>query len=667
MSPRPARWTIVGVRRRYSPGETELKLTSVRVTNYKCIEDSGQFSIADVTALVGKNESGKSALLEAMYKTNPVTASDGSFQQTDYPRRKWSEYKERRDKAPAVAIVTEWQLDDTEKKAVADRLGPKSLRSDVVKISRGYSNLPTWVVDVDEKAVVAHLIKTAKLPRDGSSTVKEAETVKEVAQQLAAIETPSEREQALKVMIEGIREQRPTLAAIDALAPHHPKFLYFTQYSRMSGNVSIDQLRQHVAGGNLDERERVFLALLDLVGTTPDELANITQFDQLKAELEAVSNRLTQEIFTYWSQNKHLEVEFSFGPGLAGDLSPYNSGQVFRTRIRNKRHAVTVGFDERSAGFVWFFSFLVWSSQMRKNFGDRLIILLDEPGLSLHAKAQADLLRYIDERLRPNYQVIYTTHSPFMINPENLLDTRTVEDVGSDGEVLGTRVGDKVFSTDADTLFPLQAALGYEITQSLFIGKDALLVEGPSDFLYLKWFSELLRQKGRTHLDARWVITPCGGVDKVGAFLTLFGGNKLHVAVLTDYAEGQKAKVRSLRESQLLRQGHVFTAENYTPQSEADIEDIIGHSNYLSLVNRCYGLTGASALPSTTSAGTPVRVLRQVQDHFATLPPEVPQFDHFTPAQYLYMEGGTLQTALPDIAGALARFEKLFTDLNALL
>jgi predicted ATP-dependent endonuclease of OLD family len=109
---------------------------------------------------------------------------------------------------------------------------------------------------------------------------------------------------------------------------------------------------------------------------------------------------------------------------------------------------------------------------------------------------QADLLRYIEEKLKPDHQVIFTTHSPFMVPADRLDWVRTVEDVvvqkGQKFVSVGTRVGGDVLSTDRDTLFPLQAALGYEITQSLFVGEHTLLVEGPSDILYLKAASNAL-------------------------------------------------------------------------------------------------------------------------------------------------------------------------------
>jgi predicted ATP-dependent endonuclease of OLD family len=120
-------------------------------------------------------------------------------------------------------------------------------------------------------------------------------------------------------------------------------------------------------------------------------------------------------------------------------------------------------FDERSAGFTWFFSFLVQFSQVKKKFGN-VIILLDEPGLSLHGKAQADLLRFIDEELKPHHQVIYTTHSPFMVPADKLATVRTVEDVviekeDKEIEVHGTKISTDVLKVDRDTLFPLQCGV----------------------------------------------------------------------------------------------------------------------------------------------------------------------------------------------------------------
>jgi hypothetical protein len=325
--------------------------------------------------------------------------------------------------------------------------------------------------------------------------------------------------------------------------------MYFSNYDRMSGDVSVEKLRADIAANSVSEGDRVFQNFLRFAGTHLDELASLNQYEQLTARVEAASIKITDQIFEYWSQNQHLKVKFTFDAAKPGDPPPFNSGTIMRARIYNGLHDMTVPFSDRSAGFTWFFSFLVSFSQVKKDHGN-VVILLDEPGLSLHGCAQADLLRYIEEKLKPDHQVIFTTHSPFMVPPDRLDWVRTVEDVvvqkGQKFVSLGTKVGGDVLSTDRDTLFPLQAALGYEITQSLFVGEHTLLVEGPSDILYLKAASNELSARGRSSLDKRWIVCSSNGIDKVAAFLSLFGGNKLHVAVLLDYAKGKRRRRTSL-------------------------------------------------------------------------------------------------------------------------
>jgi hypothetical protein len=419
--------------------------------------------------------------------------------------------------------------------------------------------------------------------------------------------------------------------------------------------------------GTLDRNDQVFIAFLGLVGTTLEDMAKLDKFEPMIAKLESVSNRISREIFTYWTQNRNLKVQFRLDAGRSGDPAPFNSGNILRTRIENTIHEASVSFDDRSTGFVWFFSFLVLFSQFKKTHGDNVILLLDEPGTSLHAKAQDDLLRYFKEKLIPHHQVIYTTHSPFMVPSDNLLAARTVEDVvrrdsqGNVVEVLGTKVSDDALSVDRETLFPLQGALGYEITQTLFIGKNSLLVEGPSDLLYLKAYSNELVRQGRKGLSKAWTLTPVGGVDKVSAFMSLLYGNKLNVAVLTDFAKGQKKKIEDLKKLKLLNEAQILTANAYTGTTEADIEDLIGRKGYIALVTEAYKV---STLSVADAGGE--RVVKDVEDAFRILPPATPEFDHFFPSSFLIENPAILQT-LPGTSEALDRFEKLFRDLNALL
>ena len=88
-----------------------MKLNKVRVTKYKCVEDSDSFRIDQVTCLVGKNEAGKSALLEALYKLNPVDDDAANFVQEDYPRRFALTDEGKRDQGSANVLTTAWDVE----------------------------------------------------------------------------------------------------------------------------------------------------------------------------------------------------------------------------------------------------------------------------------------------------------------------------------------------------------------------------------------------------------------------------------------------------------------------------------------------------------------------------------------------------------------------------
>jgi predicted ATP-dependent endonuclease of OLD family len=649
-----------------------MKLTRAKVQNFRSVEDSGEFKFdKHSTCLVGKNEAGKTALLTALYRLNPIFDADSKFdRQQDYPRRYLADYEERHKGEDPNVVTTWWELEPSDKEKVSKAVGAAALPDNEIEVSKGYDNTTYWNPKINEEAIVQHFIDSGTLHDEEKMHVGGAQTIAALKAKLAAIPEASPRRDELIKKIDAIAPQASAWEAVTELL-ELPKFLYFAQYQRMQGQVSLEQIQQKKKNGSLDGNDQVFVALCDMASVTIEEVAAIKQFESLVARFEGASNKISAEIFRYWSQNKFLKVQFRLDPAQPGDPAPYNSGNIFRTRIYNQLHEVTVPFDDRSTGFVWFFSFLALFSQVKKRTPGQLILLLDEPGLSLHGKAQADLVRYFKEKLAPPHQLIYTTHSPFMVPPDNLLSARTVEDVvifreGEQPEVHGTKVSGDVLSTDKDTLFPLQGALGYEITQTLFVGEHTLLVEGPGDLLYLAAVSAELRDRSRTPLDSRWTICPCGGIDKVSAFMSLFGGNRLHVAVLTDFASGQKRKVEDLRRSKILKDGHVLTMDTYAGQAEADIEDVLGATFYVDLVNACYDLPVAQAA-TVPLAGT--RVLKHVEDHFRTLPAAVPEFNHYSPASYLTEHRGDIikKVATTEVEAALSRFEKLFTDLNALL
>jgi energy-coupling factor transporter ATP-binding protein EcfA2 len=651
-----------------------MKLATVRITNFKSIEDSESFEIGQTTCLVGKNEAGKTAILTALYRLHPYTSADGSYDRDrDYPRRNLVDFPTLHPDGKARVIVTDWNLEDSDRELLAAVLGPTTAAQlKTLTVSKGYGeDTQTWDFHgfPPELETVRYVVSSSSLHDEEKNQLTGATTIVKLQAAVAALPASDRTAALTERLSKQFARGTAIRAAINALSL--PRFLYFSQYQRMPGEVPLTDLQRKQGADQLTDGDRTFLAFCDFAGAPLDQVATLNKFEAMNSRFEGASAKITEQIFKYWSQNRFLRVEFRRTAAEPGDAAPFNVGYIFRTRILNTLHAATVSFDDRSAGFVWFFSFLVVFNQMKKTHGNNVILLLDEPGVSLHAKAQADLLRYFKEKLAPDHQLIYTTHSPFMVPPDDLPSVRTVEDVivekpGEVPEVFGTKVRADVLEADRDTLFPLQTALGYEITQSLFIGKNTLVVEGPSDLLYLKTYSEQLRQAGKKGLDPAWTIAPVGGIDKVSAFMSLFGANHLNVAVLVDAASGQKNKVKSLeQQAAVMKRCHVFKIGPYVGRDDADVEDMIGAQGYVDLVNAYYNLAAADKV-NLPAGSPPTRVVKFIEEQLRVHPKGI-DFDHFAPAEHLMTHRTSLLTQLSDSANALAAFEKLFADVNAAL
>jgi len=651
-----------------------MKLSKVQITDFRCIDDSTEFKVSDVTCLVGKNESGKTTILQAIERLNPYDASHAEYDVTrDYPRKHLPDYAERHGGKPARVVRSVWSLTPAEVTKIEAVLGTGCLSANELVVEKGYAPGSTKKLSLDTRKVLDHLIDTSGCTPEAKQTLAGIGSSKALHDHIVKLAgDASDGMKAVMAKIAAFPDHSIEQAALAQI--NVPKFMYFSNYDRMSGDVSIDKLKSDLTAKTVKDGDRVFLDFLNFAGTTLDELSAIKKYEELTARVEGASIKITRQIFEYWSQNKHLKVQFTIDAGQPGDPAPFNAGTIMRARIYNQLHEMTVPFSDRSAGFIWFFSFFVSFSQVKKAQGNA-VILLDEPGLNLHGKAQSDLLRYIEEKLMPDHQVFYTTHSPFMVPPDRFDWIRTVEDVvahkGSfDFVSHGTKVGGDVLSTDRDTLFPLQAALGYEITQSLFVGEHTLLVEGPSDILYLKAVSNELAARQRTRLDRRWTVCPSNGVDKIAAFLSLFGGNKLHVAVLLDLAKGQKAKVEAVKQSKLLQDGHVFTIADFVTQDEGDVEDLLGAELYVSIVNPAFALPAGQLLAAkqvATLAPETSRLVRKVEAAFKVLPVGAPEFDHYTPASWLIENPKALKGNDAHVTAALDRFETMFKAFNVLL
>ena len=640
-----------------------MRLTRARVTNYKSIDDSGWVSMDGVTCMVGKNESGKTAFLHALKQLNPISGGRADFDLTHYPRKGYVRYKRSHSAEPAVVVQAEFELSQEEIDEIEGAFGEGVLKSDKVTASVNYENQRTWELNADSHADTGPFEangKTSSAPENGFPPAGSLDSLANLSsiERVGPASTPDDRPSSRGPLDTDLTQR----IAHEYLDRFLPRFVYFDDYSAMQGRISIqDLIRRRDGHGPLTDADRTFLSLLSLVSAELEDLENDVSYEHLKAELESASIGISDEIFEFWNQNKQLRVEFDLSVANPADPPPLNSGTILHVRIWNDRHRVSVPFDERSKGFVWFFSFLAYFSKLEAEENAGLVLLLDEPGLNLHAMAQADFLRFIDERLAPRHQVVYTTHSPFMINLEHLGRVRTVQDMDDTGTV----ISDDVFGNDPETVFPVQVSLGYQMAQTLFLAPHCLLVNSASDLIYLQVLGEIAAASNRPRLDPRWVVIPVGGADNLPTFVSLLGESYVSVAVMMDVTPVSKERLDLINQKAMIARRNPIKWVEVTRVRNADIEDLLDPDFYLELVNASYDeeLPGKLTLKSITDSNP--RIVQRVSAYFRNEGVAGGNFYPYRPAAYLLRHHAEHRDGIDQ--AALDRVGSLFERVNSLL
>lgn len=652
-----------------------ITLTKAQVFKYKSIEDSSPVEVArDVTVLVGKNESGKTAFLEALHKALPHGGEkfDVVF---DYPKKDYFRYRKNHDAKDFAKVV---ELTFRIEKDLAEKINLEVFEGAAV-IKPGhtftrdtnYGNNSSIGFHLDQTAALAALRKTL----DGIDRVEEmfagADRLEDVLARIdeEKLQADSSLAQFSKLWRDAFAKASGGWGILDwhiwnkYLRDSLPQFFYFDDYRLLEGKINLESLNQRKANpAQLTDADKTVFGLFELAGTTIEELTSEEGYENSKAKLEAIGLAITQQVFEYWRQNKELEVEFDIKADPK-DQPPFNNGKNLYIRIKNLRHGVTVPFDQRSKGFIWFFSFMVWFSAVENRIGTKkaLTLLLDEPGLNLHALAQSDFLAYID-RLSKSRQILYTTHSPFMVESDRLDKVRVVEDRPKDG----TKVTGDLAGANDESLFPLQAALGYSVAQNLFIAKKNILIEGPADLILLLHMSAILEGRGSGLNEG--VFVPVGGLDKLATFIALLGANKLRLVVLHDRGGSPSQHLENLIRQKLVERKRVLDYSLFTTRGnqETDIEDLLPEALYINAFNATYSKELNGKVLTAADLGPHPRVVERINKWLVsqgiTLLKEG-GFNHYRVAQTLL----PALTATSLSAADLQPFEKLFTNLNELL
>lgn len=655
-------------------------LISANVGPFKSIDTPQTVQIdKKVTVLVGMNEAGKTVFLQALLKSNDALAEAKFDPVEDYPRKDLPAYLKQHKNQPGEATTLVYRPNDNELQTINSKLGTTLPPGFTFNVTHKFNNAKSIGIEVDEKPVLKSLM-SSKLSSDAKTAVQKAKSIRQIPEALADVSLTDEDQAFLTTISERISKSDwdsvVRKEVWQLLSKRIPKFLYFSNYQLLPSKMNLADLATRVTESDtnpsrLEPKHHGILALLRMADISMDEFTKTGGYESLKAKIEGVSIHLTDQIMSFWKQNEDLEVEVDIKPDPE-DEAPFNTGPNLYLRIKNRRHrGVSTPFQQRSQGFIWFFSFLVWFDDVQQQLtkGDNqgsVILLLDEPGLSLHALAQQDFLQYIDE-LSERHQVLYTTHSPFMVHSDRLNEVRVVEDQ----DKIGTVISDHLSGSDPRTLFPLQAALGYTIAQNLFISERNLLVEGPSELIYLQAVSAMLEGDSRIGLRENITIVPTGGLDKVVTFVALLGASGLKLAVLHDFRGTPEQSLTNLVRQKMISSKAILDVSQFRDLTKigvsglaSDIEDLFTPSIYLDYFSKAFSSTlgGTAVTEADLPAGDRIvnRIERYLDSKSLKTRPSG-GFNHYTVAAYFASNPVT-----PLDADSLSRFEELFKTVNAL-
>jgi len=658
-----------------------MKLTSCRVHNYRSILDSGWVDLEDIAVIVGKNESGKTSFLKALWKFNPFHPAAYNID------REWPIGRRKEKSSDKVVVETKFSFTAAETSEIeAIHESAKGILG--VEISRNYAgtyahqfvpNNPNtehnveWVVDLvtnslrtppagfTDHFIAQYSAKIEKLIAEIQSQGGSAHALAELPELEGACaaflhpQAPHHQQDAnnilnLKVVVDSLVEKieaTPLLQVVDFVHHRMPTFVYMDDHRTFVGSAQLDDVLKHKQSNQMSAEEETINVIMEMAGLVlEDEVRKGAEEnrEQRILDMNDASQTLTSLIAERWSQRQY-EVMFQA------------DGQHFITFVKDLNGKGLVPLEDRSKGFQWFFSFDMRFMYETKGQFNNAIILLDEPGLHLHAAAQRDLLDRMKAYSKDN-QLIYSTHLPFMIDMKRLDNIYVAEEFPNEG----SRVHKNWATADKDARFTLQAALGLSWSHSLFVGQYNLVVEGVDDYWLLTVFSTMFEEAGQGGIDPQLVITPAGGASKVAYVGTILKGQDLNVAVLLDSDPAGQQAFEQLVHQWILQDKLVVMVGDAIGANPCALEDLFGEIYYLTKVNEAYAKElGKKPLVLKAKTAGKKSIVDRVEDAFAER--GMGEYNKGRVSKRIMTDLGKKELSAVD-ADTVAKFRKVIDAIN---
>jgi len=593
-----------------------MRLRKFRVQGYRCIHDSGEIKVGDLAAFVGRNESGKTTILEALTLLN----KDTKLSELDLCDEMTEELKSEVRLAEGEFVLSEKEtalirekfpnLQDIRKMKIFRTNKNPRVQYDFgdVKISGEASKrLNSWENFVDRiKSFVDEMPNPIRIRVDTKFLIAPPPRTREVFMDmmaefnnniyLIASQEPSiisgwkdiyqDLESIFDNMLIGTNER----SALDNFIEDklHPRFVYFSDYKKILGNIDLEEFVRETKGirakgleyvEEFDKAETVnnlfYLAELDAqkleeVQNSPSRLIKL---------LHTSSRRLSERLNPAWKGDPiHVELRWNPGNVLSVVISDvHKDGTVTNTGLLNRR----------AEGFKWTFSFIVnFAAETQKAELKEAILLLDEPARNLHPAQQrgiSDLLK----GLAGSNQILYATHSPFMIFDYTQGNLLVVE---LDKRRHLSKIYYDYWNADDQTLIPILYGLSRGLVESIvdkqigYNSRPVIIVETMSDCMYLNAFDRFLKDPNLSMNPLN--IVPAYNKNSVLSLAIFYKNHGYDTFILLDNTEESRKISTELQSNEFKSVQMIFF--ELAGQPRLFIEDLMMEDDYLYAVNQTY-------------------------------------------------------------------------------
>ena len=542
-----------------------MRLLRYKVNKFRSVKGTDWIDIDELACFVGVNESGKTNLLLPLWKFNPADKATEIDLLLDYPRDEYSELDDEasgRENEHFIEVV--FELDDSEIEAIEGAY-QSTVSEDKAEDNQEGEEEGTTSTETEPFGITKQLL------------------IKKDYKERFYVYLIEENGDPKSEDIEDAIGEEAFAKICDLI----PRFVYYSEYGNLDSDLYLPHVKENLARikdltGKERMKARTLKILFSHLKLDPDEILSLgventpnnnpaqkTQ-EQIESEsrnkqeryakLDSAGTRLTKQFREWWSQGNYI---FNFNA----------DGYYFRIFVSDDERPEKIELESRSKGLQWFFSFFLVFLAESKDAHKNCVLLLDEPGLSLHPNAQTDLIRFFNQ-LSDTNQLVYTTHLPFLVDHNNLDKVKAVYTVNG-----LTKISNDLSKADKErkAIQPVNAAIGISASQSLLVGCDIVIVEGVSDQFYLTMIKNHLIAKNKFAPKREMVFIPVGGVKGVKPVVSILQGSQsaLPFALFDSDTAGKQAQTSLKKGFYSSDKDKVLETDTYCGISGSEIEDLI--------------------------------------------------------------------------------------------